>query len=274
MQQRVHFEDFARVRQLYDDALNENASEQELIYPRAYDPSEYIAQYSDNTASDLRRMAQAMALPPGARVLDGGCGPGAVACLYAEEFGWDILGVDISQRHLERGRQRVSRSPASDRVTLRQQNLYDLSELEQFDGAYGTGAWCHFDAAELFAKLSRIIRPGGRAAFMERTRKGPIPEPSYDAATVGWACPAIYSTDEYIEIMCATSFRVVVVEDMSKHFSALQASQIKERLACREELIERTSQKQFDTSLSLARAEFSLTEQNLLGYALIVAERI
>lgn len=272
--QHVHSEDFERVRLLYDEALDDNAPEQELIYPRAYGPSEYIGQYSDNTASDLRRMAQAMALPPGARVLDGGCGPGAVACLYAEEFGWDVIGVDISQRHIERGRQRVSRSPASDRVVLRQQNLYDVPELEQFDGAYGTGAWCHFDAAGLFAKLGRLTRPGGCVAFMERTRKGPIPEPSYDAATVGWACPAIYSTDEYIEIMDAASFRNVVVEDMSRHFSALQASQIQERLACREELIRRTSEKQFDTSLSLARAEFSLTEQGLLGYALIVAERI
>jgi cyclopropane fatty-acyl-phospholipid synthase-like methyltransferase len=271
---RVHSEDFDHVKHLYDNVLDHNELEQKIIYPRAYGVSEYIGQYSDNTVSDLRRMGHAMSLPGGSRVLDGGCGPGVVACLFAEEFGWAVTGVDISRRHLDRAQDRAAKSHAAHHIIFRNQNLYEVPEDEGFDAAYGTGAWCHFDASELFAKLKGVVRTGGRVAFMERVRNGTIPHDLYDAATLPWACPAIYSVDEYISVMETATFRNVLAEDMSRHFRALQASQIQARLDCKQELIRSTSQTQFDKSLALARAEFDLTAKGLLGYALIVAERI
>ena len=51
-----------------------------------------------------RRLARALGLRPGQRVLDVACGPGATACLLAGEFGVEVDGVDLGEASVERAR--------------------------------------------------------------------------------------------------------------------------------------------------------------------------
>ena len=60
-----------------------------------------------------RLVACELALPPGSRVLDAGCGVGGTSMLLAEEHGLDVVGITISDDQLERARRAAAASPAT-----------------------------------------------------------------------------------------------------------------------------------------------------------------
>ena len=55
----------------------------------------------------------------GSYVLDVGCGVGATPCFIAKRHGCRVVGVDISERMVERSRERANREKVADRVEFR-----------------------------------------------------------------------------------------------------------------------------------------------------------
>ena len=51
-------------------------------------------------------------------VLDIGCGLGGLAEVLAKEFGARVIGVDVAQRIVELGQERVAQSPSRDRIEM------------------------------------------------------------------------------------------------------------------------------------------------------------
>lgn len=80
-------------------------------------------------------------LPPGARVLDLGCGTGEPTAAMLTDTGQQVLGIDVSTAMLDRARHAV---PAA---TFLQQDMLEL------DGSLGV-----FDAAAVFHSLSMLPR--------------------------------------------------------------------------------------------------------------------
>ncbi|TWO66627.1 class I SAM-dependent methyltransferase [Caenimonas sedimenti] len=107
----------------------------------------------------VRRALQAAQVRPGARVLEIGCGWGALAEMAAVEFGADVTGVTLSTEQLAFARERV---PAAD---LRLQDYRDIGDAP-FDAicsiemveAVGREYWPQY-----FATVARLLKPGGRA---------------------------------------------------------------------------------------------------------------
>ena len=69
-------------------------------------------------------------LRPGDRVLELGCGDGALSCLLAAE-GFDVTGVDISQGMIEEARRRAERESSSARFEVADSDR--LKTVEPFD---------------------------------------------------------------------------------------------------------------------------------------------
>lgn len=61
----------------------------------------------------LRAVCEAIALQPGMRLLDIGCGWGGLAKFAAEEYGASVVGVTISERQVELARDRCAGLPVS-----------------------------------------------------------------------------------------------------------------------------------------------------------------
>ena len=102
----------------------------------------------------------AIAVGPGARVLDVATGPGCVAGRAAER-GADAVGLDISEAMLAFAR---SRWPAVEFVTG------DATALpfadESFDGYVAAFVLLHLGRPErAAAEAARVVQPGGRVAF-------------------------------------------------------------------------------------------------------------
>ena len=52
-------------------------------------------------------------------ILDVGCGVGVTPCYISRKYGCRVMGVDISERMVERSRERVAREKLTGRVEIR-----------------------------------------------------------------------------------------------------------------------------------------------------------
>ena len=112
-----------------------------------------------------RRRAAAQVVWPGDRVLDACCGTGDLA-LEAERRGGRVVGLDFSERMLDRAREK---SQTVEWV------LGDATALPfpdaSFDAAtVGFGIRNVPDLEAGLVELARVLRPGGRLACLEITR--------------------------------------------------------------------------------------------------------
>jgi len=148
-----------------------------LFYELWLDPSmNYSSAWFDGNPqqslvqAQQAKMARALRMAgvvPGAsqRVLEIGCGWGAVAELGAREFGAQMTGVTLSKAQLAYAQQRLSNQGLQ--VDLRLQDYRDIPD-EPFDAicsiemleAVGQAYWPQY-----FATLSRLLKPGGRACI-------------------------------------------------------------------------------------------------------------
>lgn len=112
-----------------------------------------------------RRRTAAAVVRPGARVLDACCGTGDLA-LACREAGGDVVGLDFSERMLERARRK------SDAIEWVRGDLLELPFAdESFDAAtVGFGIRNVQDLEAGLRELARVLRPGGRLGCLEITR--------------------------------------------------------------------------------------------------------
>jgi SAM-dependent methyltransferase len=110
------------------------------------------------------RVVDALALEPGARVLDVACGTGGVA-LRAARTGADVVGIDISADQLAKAR----RAAAEECLEIRfdegdcQELQYGDAEFDAVASAFG--AIFAPDQERTAHELARVCRPGGRLAL-------------------------------------------------------------------------------------------------------------
>ncbi len=112
-----------------------------------------------------RRLAVSQVVWPGDRVLDACCGTGDLA-VAAEQRGGRVVGLDFSERMLDRAR---SKSGAIEWV---RGDALDLPFAEgEFDAAtVGFGVRNLEDLEGGLRELCRVLRPGGKVAVLEITR--------------------------------------------------------------------------------------------------------
>ena len=119
----------------------------------------------------VRRALSLAQVKPGDRVLEIGCGWGALAEMAATEFSASVVGVTLSTEQLEWARQRMARLGVSDKADLRLQDYRDIGKTTldaPFDAicsiemveAVGRGYW-----PEYFQTVARLLKPGGHACI-------------------------------------------------------------------------------------------------------------
>jgi len=122
---------------------------------------------------DFANMAMVLALPPGARVLEIGCGSGWL-CEYFARLGYDVTGLDISPALIEMARDRLSKVPygADHEATLRCRFLVHDVEAdpldETFDAIICYDALHHLEAEhKVLANVAAMLREGGQLFVLE-----------------------------------------------------------------------------------------------------------
>ena len=143
------------------DELYELFLDEDKQYSCAYfaDPGDSLEQAQANKKAHI---AAKLALQPGQRVLDIGCGWGGMALYLHKVAGVDVLGVTLSEHQLKIARQRAAAADVSDHVKF---ELIDYRHLdEQFDRIVSVGMFEHVGAKhydEFFAKCRELLKPDG-----------------------------------------------------------------------------------------------------------------
>ena len=106
--------------------------------------------------------------PPGAVVLDAGCGSCAHSVRLARR-GLRVRAVDFSESALAMARRHVEAQGLADRIELGRESLLELSFPDaSFDYALCWGVLMHVpDVERAVAELARVLRPGGMLAVSE-----------------------------------------------------------------------------------------------------------
>jgi SAM-dependent methyltransferase len=145
-------------------------------FDEVFDVDEYLYFYEEtlrqeDTAAQVAFIEREMALAPGARVLDLGCGHGRHANELARR-GYAVLGIDIVPGFLEKARDEARREGLS--VDYALGDVRGVGEVDSFDHAV-----CLFDAfgflddegnAQHLAAAAAALRPGGSLLLDVRNR--------------------------------------------------------------------------------------------------------
>ncbi|WP_393082115.1 class I SAM-dependent methyltransferase [Streptomyces sp. LN704] len=136
----------------------------------------------------LELIARKLALRPGQRLLDVGCGWGSMAMHAAREHGVSVVGVTLSQEQAAYARKRVADEGLTDRVEIRVQDYRDVADgpydaISSIGMAEHVGAERYLEYAEV---LYRLLAPGGRLLNHQIGRR-----PQRDESA--------YSVDEFID---------------------------------------------------------------------------
>lgn len=123
-------------------------------------------------------------LPPNARVLDIGCGPGRGTLKLARRLRPDIevVGLDVSLPMIEMARHARAGFPdVDDRVRFVSGDARDLPfEDDAFDAVLGHSVlYLIDDPVRVLHEASRVARPGGRVLFMEPASEGGLVQAAF-----------------------------------------------------------------------------------------------
>jgi cyclopropane-fatty-acyl-phospholipid synthase len=125
------------------------------------DPADSLEQAQ---ANKYELICRKLALEPGMRLLDVGCGWGGMALHAAANYGVDVVGITISDNQAELARRRVAEAGLEDRIDIRLRDYRDLSD-GPFDAISSIGMFEHVGLAHLtdyFEILRSLLPDSGR----------------------------------------------------------------------------------------------------------------
>ena len=112
----------------------------------------------------LELVCRKLRLRPGERLLDVGCGWGALIMHAARQHGVTALGITLSENQAKLARERIDAAGLADRVKVEIRDYRDIAHPESFDKISSIGMVEHVGIAKLpvyFAALYRALAPRG-----------------------------------------------------------------------------------------------------------------
>ncbi len=140
-----------------------------------YSSAVFNGDFSQSSAqaqwAKIHRALDEVRVQPGQRVLEIGCGWGAVAQAAAAEYDAHLVGVTLSTEQLAYGQQRLRDAGLATKTDLRLQDYRDITDgpfdaivsIEMFE-AVGQEYW-----PEYFDALAKNLKPGARACIQSIT---------------------------------------------------------------------------------------------------------
>jgi cyclopropane-fatty-acyl-phospholipid synthase len=136
--------------------------------PRMVYTCAYFKKASDDLATaqvaKLDHICRKLRLEPGMRLLDVGCGWGALIMHAAQNYGVQAVGITLSKAQADLGNQRIKAAGLSDRCRIELRDYRDLGNKVEFDRAASVGMMEHVRAdlqPAYFEAVYRVLKPGG-----------------------------------------------------------------------------------------------------------------
>jgi cyclopropane-fatty-acyl-phospholipid synthase len=134
-----------------------------MVYSCAYfrSPQDTLDEAQENKLDYLCRKLR---LRAGDRLLDVGCGWGALIIYAAKQYGARALGITLSEPQAELANQRIREEGVEDCCRAEVRDYRDLEQAEAFDKIVSVGMFEHVGEKllpEYFGRAWRLLKPGG-----------------------------------------------------------------------------------------------------------------
>lgn len=137
--------------------------DEQMVYSCAYyeDASQSLEQAQNNK---LDHICRKLRLKPGERLLDIGCGWGALIFWAAEHYGVSAHGITLSQNQYDHAQRTIKQRGLEQKVSVELLDYRDLQGEARFDKLVSVGMFEHVGLKNLptyFAIANRLLKPGG-----------------------------------------------------------------------------------------------------------------
>jgi cyclopropane-fatty-acyl-phospholipid synthase len=134
----------------------------EMVYTCAYFQPDWHDDLARAQRDKLDMICRKLRLKPNERLLDIGCGWGALICHAARHYGVKAVGVTLAEEQASLAREKIARLGLQDRVEVM---LKDFTQVEgEFDKISSIGMFEHVGIANhpaYFQAVHRLLRPRG-----------------------------------------------------------------------------------------------------------------
>jgi cyclopropane fatty-acyl-phospholipid synthase-like methyltransferase len=249
---------------------------------RSYGPDIHYGYWSDPTrplplpvatAAMTDQVISRLALRPGSRVLDVGCGTGAPAIRLAKQADVHVVGITTSRRQVEMANASASAATVSDRVRFAHADALDLPHGDRaFDAAFALEATVHFaDRARFLREAVRVLRPGGTLVIAEPAlRRAPADDAeraALDRFGVNFHA-SLARIDDYPRLLGDAGLRLHDLADVSDHVRPGYLAAATAMNSLRAEFAAVMGEAEFDSFIGSLRG-FA----QYCGYVIVTAER-
>ena len=231
------------VRHHYDvsNAFYRLFLDERMVYSCAWFERE-DASLDEAQRAKLDMCCRKLRLRPGQRLLDIGCGWGALALHAAEHYGVEVVGITLAERQLELARERVAAAGLEHRISIELSDWRDVEGSEHFDAVVQVGMYEHVHAGDqtaFLATVHRLLKADGRylhhAITTRPDRRSGRPGP-YMKVVNRYIFPGgtLDHIGKTLEAMERARFEVHDVEGWRRHY-ARTCAEWSERLWARRE---------------------------------------
>jgi cyclopropane-fatty-acyl-phospholipid synthase len=199
-----------------------------MVYSCAYFEQERSGTYTleDAQRAKLDLVARKLGLTPGMRLLDVGCGWGALVIHAAREYGVDAVGVTLSEEQAAYARAAVASLGLSGRVGIRVQDYRDVPD-GPYDAIASIGMAEHVGLSQLGGyshRLHDLLAPGGRLLNHAISRRpGPPGDPRGDRTSFidRYVFPdgELHPMSTTVDVLESAGFEVRDVESLREHYA-------------------------------------------------------
>jgi ubiquinone/menaquinone biosynthesis C-methylase UbiE len=157
------------------------------------------------------------------KVLDIACGSGTSALALAKEFGCKVVGIDLSEKNLEKARDSAKEEGMEDLLKFK---ISDAERIglpsEAFDFVVCECALCTFPNSETAVKeMFRVLKPGGKVGITDVVIERELPESLNNIVSMVLCIAGARSRDGYMKILEEGGFNNIEYEDQSHYVNEL-----------------------------------------------------
>jgi ubiquinone/menaquinone biosynthesis C-methylase UbiE len=195
----------------------------------------------------------------GRRVLDIGCGVGGVDILLTRDYqAAKVVGIDVEEPVLQKGRQRAAEQGLSDRIEYRLVEPGPLPFADtSFDVTFSKDAMIHIpDKAALFAEVFRVLKPAGvfvASDWMRCDANPPSAEMRQYIESEGLSFD-MSPPEEYEKALAKAGFEDIVLRDRNPWYRKLARKEYEQMQGpLYRTLVEQAGQAETDRNLEVWR---------------------
>jgi cyclopropane fatty-acyl-phospholipid synthase-like methyltransferase len=215
-----------------------------------------------------------LAVAPGARVLDIGCGAGGPTVRLAAATGASVTGITVSGEEVRSGTALAQARGVADLVRFEQVDAMRLPYADgSFDAVWAIEALMYMpDRAECLREVHRVLAPGGRLVFTDYTERLVLGPEQRATLAETFRLTALSRPGEYDGILAEIGLHLIERHDLTAQLQRTCEENIR-RLPEKVRQVTEEAGETFSAHYRDHEERAAALERDYLGYVVVVAER-